>query len=910
MIIHGKIAKVRKNLKFGSDFRSNLNLEKAKKMMDVMNEKGKMCDLSNAQESKSPIQSESAHGNVCGSGNVSANTNVDIMNERYIIWRRNTPFLYSSLLKNKLEWPSLTVEFMGSENSFKSKTNYFTSKILLGTHTSNQDSEYVYIGEIKSPLYCTKEDVLQYENYTGFLSTKKKKKCHPLPSFEIKAKLLHPGEVIRATHLPSNSFFIVTQTYNGNILLFDYTKHPSFPSDISTCYPQMILKGHTAEGNGLCWNSNKIYDNYKTNGNVFNKLGDNDAMESNDENAGQINTSNLLLASCSADGSICLWDINKGTKSNEVPRTYGINKIGKTADYNIKIYENTPTLSPLCTWTNKNEKTSLNDIFFHPKYFNVLGVCDDNGYMNLYDIRKKKFFTKPEINFKDHNEPMNTFSFDHFSEYIFSCGYSDGLISIWDIRYNKESLLNLDYHTQSINRIKFCLMQSGIFGTCSDDGTACIWDISRNSKNYEQVRKLEDDIYNNPKKIPKQLLFVHGGHVGSVYDMSWANSNTFLVATVGADNSLQSNLAMRLTSFHGKEMALASSFARHFVVAVFLPFNQIFRILLNELLFSYPVSGFVEDHFSSRSNVYTKESSQQPLSCCYHRYEHCCLGIRDALGLRDTRTFLFCISEMHTEEGEEKLGEQDEDFHYEKPDTHKNFWKSFGLDNKAGKLLYYLYGEKSKITPGLISSQKTVKKKKEDCENGEDQKACKKYHISYPSFKKKSEKEKKPIDKIPHKKPLSKILEETKNYESIKEVPIRIGRNREEEKKKLSQVFIEHQCKMLPPSCAPVVLTEEERKEIINSAEKRFLDLNNYSTREEKIVDALKNYQTELKMELKEKIIKYKSTLLMEKKDSNPTSGRDRNENELLYKKIELQNEIENCRMLIKKTDDILGSLK
>ncbi|SBT41129.1 conserved Plasmodium protein, unknown function [Plasmodium ovale wallikeri] len=379
---------------------------------------------------------------------------------------------------------------------------------------------------------------------------------------------------------------------------------------------------------------------------------------------------------------------------------------------------------------------------------------------------------------------------------------------------------------------------------------------------------------------------------------------------------------------------------------------------------------FAEDHFSSRSNVFAKESSQQPLSCCYHRYEHCCLGIREALGRRDnTRTtpilvgpavithiwfdtspldLPFCISEMHTEEGEEKLGEQDEDFHYEKPDTHKNFWKSFGLDNKAGKLLYYLYGEKSKITPALISSQKIVKKKKEDCENGEDQKTCtffdrhrmavlqkkkkKKAHIKGCKTGKvsivstslffifflttsrldaeKSEKEKKPIDMIPHKKPLSKILEETKNYESIKEVPVRIGRNREEEKKKLRQVFIEHQCKMLPPSCAPVVLTEEERKEIINSAEKRFLDLNNYSTREEKIVDALKNYQTELKMELKEKIIKYKSTLLMEKKDSNPTSGGDRNENELLYKKIELQNEIENCRMLIKKTDDILGSLK
>ncbi|GAW82271.1 chromatin assembly factor 1 P55 subunit [Plasmodium gonderi] len=533
-------------------------------MMDVVREKNKNYDFSDSYEPRTFIEAETnaANGVSCSIDNTNeANgTSIDITNERYIIWRRNTPFLYNALLKNKLDWPSLTVEFIGSENSLKSKTNYFTNKILLGTHTSNQDSEYVYIGEVKAPLYSTKEDVLQYENYTGFINNKKKKKCYPLPSFEIKAKLLHPGEVIRATHLPSNSFYIVTQTYNGNILLFDYTKHPSFPSDTSTCYPQMILKGHTSEGNGLCWNINRVYDSCGKHTNVFNEPNDSfeidatdaadatdvtdttarlEATENEDDNFGDVNTSNLLLASCGADGSICLWDINKGAKSNDVPRTYGINKTGKNADYNIKMYENTPTLNPLCTWINKNKETSLNDIFFHPKFNNALGVCDDNGCMSLYDIRVKNFFTKPEVNFKDHNEPINTFSFDFFSEFIFSCGYSDGLISIWDMRYNKESLLKLDYHTQSINRVKFCLMQSGIFGSCSDDGTACIWDISRNSTNYQQVRKLEDDIYNNPKKIPKQLLFVHGGHVGSVYDMSWANGNTFLVATVGVDNSLQ-----------------------------------------------------------------------------------------------------------------------------------------------------------------------------------------------------------------------------------------------------------------------------------------------------------------------------------------------------------------------------------
>ncbi|CAA9990029.1 chromatin assembly factor 1 subunit, putative [Plasmodium knowlesi strain H] len=534
-------------------------------MMDIVRERNGNLDLSDSyeDEERSPALMEPHSGNtVCLSNNVnSGNTAneacVDISNERYIIWRRNTPFLYNALLRNKLEWPSLTVEFIGIDNSFKAKTNYFTNKILLGTYTSNQDSEYVYIGEVKAPLYSTKEDVLQFENYTGFINNKKKKKGHPLPSFEVKAKLLHPGEVIRATHLPSNSFFIVTQTYNGSILLFDYTKHPSFPSDTSTCYPQMILKGHNGEGNGLCWNINRVYDNCGKQSTAFKEEVDLDTTEttdgtngkesmeeekeeeSSDELIDDVNTSNLLLASCASDGSICLWDINKGTKSNEVPRTYGINKTGKGADYNLKIYENTPTLSPLCTWIHKNEETSLNDIFFHPKFKNVLGVCDDNGCMSIYDIRAKTFFSKAELNFKEHNAPMNTFSFDTFSEYTFSSGYSDGLISIWDIRHEKASLLQIDYHTQSINRIKFCLMQSGIFGSCSDDGTACIWDISRNSVNYSQVQKLEDDIYNNPKKIPKQLLFVHGGHVGSVYDLSWANCNTFLVATVGVDNSLQ-----------------------------------------------------------------------------------------------------------------------------------------------------------------------------------------------------------------------------------------------------------------------------------------------------------------------------------------------------------------------------------
>lgn len=103
-------------------------------------------------------------------------TNEQILSERYIIWRRNAPFLYHCLLKQTLDWPSLSVEFLGIENSFKSKINYFTNKILLGTHTSSQDCEYAYIGELRWPIHSLKENVLHYENYTGYLSIQKKKK--------------------------------------------------------------------------------------------------------------------------------------------------------------------------------------------------------------------------------------------------------------------------------------------------------------------------------------------------------------------------------------------------------------------------------------------------------------------------------------------------------------------------------------------------------------------------------------------------------------------------------------------------------------------------------------------------------------------------------------------------------------
>lgn len=46
---------------------------------------------------------------------------------------------------------------------------------------------------------------------------------------EIEIKINHEGEVNRARFMPQNPTIIATKTPSSDVLVFDYTKHPSKP---------------------------------------------------------------------------------------------------------------------------------------------------------------------------------------------------------------------------------------------------------------------------------------------------------------------------------------------------------------------------------------------------------------------------------------------------------------------------------------------------------------------------------------------------------------------------------------------------------------------------------------------------------------------------------------------------------
>ncbi len=68
--------------------------------------------------------------------------------EEYKIWKKNTPFLYDLVMTHNLEWPSLTCEwFPGSVKS--SDKDIQTHKLLLGTHTSCDESNHIIIADVQ-----------------------------------------------------------------------------------------------------------------------------------------------------------------------------------------------------------------------------------------------------------------------------------------------------------------------------------------------------------------------------------------------------------------------------------------------------------------------------------------------------------------------------------------------------------------------------------------------------------------------------------------------------------------------------------------------------------------------------------------------------------------------------------------
>jgi histone-binding protein RBBP4 len=293
---------------------------------------------------------------------------------------------------------------------------YTTHRLLIGTHTSNDHQNYLQIAhvELPKPTIPSERDFDEEKGEIGGYGNPSSGDA-PAIKFWIEQKIDHPGEVNKARYQPQNPNIIATMCINGKVLVFDRTKHSSYPT--GTVTPQAELVGHKSEGFGLSWNPHI---------------------------AG-------CLATGSEDRTVRLWDLNTMHGSSIV-------------------------VKPSRTFTHHT--SIVNDVQYHPKHKSLIGTVSDDLTLQILDVRQSSNNTASAIG-KGHDDAVNALAFNVASDFVLATASSDKTIGIWDLRNLKEKLHTLEGHTDQVTSLAWHPYEHAILGSGGYDRRVIFWDLSK-----------------------------------------------------------------------------------------------------------------------------------------------------------------------------------------------------------------------------------------------------------------------------------------------------------------------------------------------------------------------------------------------------------------------------------------------
>lgn len=401
-----------------------------------------------------------------------------MINEEYKVWKKNAPYLYDLVVTHALEWPSLTVQWLPDIELYAhlhllqcslfifrpEGKDYNIQRLLLGTHTSEGEANYLQIATVQLPNADAELDTRKFDDERGEYGGYGTAQCR----INIAQRIPHEGEVNRARYMPDNPCVIATKTVSGEVHIYDYTKHPSQPAAGAIPSPDLRLKGQAREGYGLAWN-------VKERG---------------------------LIASCSEDTTVCVWDMKTGNKENRV-------------------------IDPLRVF--KRHTAVVGDVCWNWHDGGILASVGDDRLLCLWDMRSGKD-DSPIAMVEAHAEEINCVSFNPANSFMLATGSSDKTVALWDTRNLKANLHVLEGHNGDILQIQWSPHCESALASASGDRRVNVWDLSRIGMEQEP-EDAEDG--------PPELLFVHGGHTSKVSDISWNANEPWVLASVAEDNILQ-----------------------------------------------------------------------------------------------------------------------------------------------------------------------------------------------------------------------------------------------------------------------------------------------------------------------------------------------------------------------------------
>ncbi|KAI9360258.1 WD40-repeat-containing domain protein [Pilaira anomala] len=401
------------------------------------------------------------------------------------MWKKNSPFLYDLVITHALEWPSLTCQWFPDVEDVPDK-NYKIQRLLLGTHTNDDEPNYLQIASVRLPKENVSEDTPMEENNGNESET----------FIKITQKILHDGEVNRARYQIESPDIIATKSRTGDVYVFDRTTFDPMPKENEKFNPTLRLTGHHKEGYGLAWSPHKHNSNH--------------------------------LLSAGFDSKICQWDIAGTTKENrelEPVRTYtahttGVEDVAWHTKFN-SIFASVGDDARLMIWDARNDSNKpIHDIQAHEAEVNCVSFAPGSEWIlatgsgdktaALWDLRNLEL---PLHTLNAHQSEILQLAWSPHHDSVLATASSDRRILVWDLSKigapqtpeeevdgPPELLFMHGGHTNKISDFGWNPAEPWVLSSTADDNIVQVWQMASNIYNPREPKT--EQLVSETESIP------------------------------------------------------------------------------------------------------------------------------------------------------------------------------------------------------------------------------------------------------------------------------------------------------------------------------------------------------------------------------------------------------------------------
>eukprot|EP00592_Proboscia_alata_P029984 CAMPEP_0194443874 /NCGR_PEP_ID=MMETSP0176-20130528/126957_1 /TAXON_ID=216777 /ORGANISM="Proboscia alata, Strain PI-D3" /LENGTH=911 /DNA_ID=CAMNT_0039270187 /DNA_START=155 /DNA_END=2893 /DNA_ORIENTATION=+ len=541
------------------------------------------------------------------SANTANNQNVvsDVLEERlidaeYKIWKKNTPYLYDLVMTHSLEWPSLTCQWLptiksneddkaGGITGAVANSGSEVHELLLGTHTTEGDQNYLMVGTVNLPksdgVVDLREPKDQDSNGIAMIP--------PAAYDEEKREVGGFGYQTSTPQQSSNNSNQDGQKQNPSSTLatnldgkIDIRMKILHEGEINEHEEKREVGGFgyqtsTPQQSSNNSNSNN-QDGQKQNPSLATNLDGKIDIRMKILHEGEINRArympqnHFMVATKGPSPLVYVFDLCKHPSYPTAESTFapqftlsGHEREGYGLCWNP--HETMQLISGgedglVCYWDLnaklQGEKLTLDaasifrghtdvveDVDWHKRDVHLIGSCGDDRTVRLWDVREVNPNKATKTVVDAHDADINSFAFNPVNEFLLVTGSADKTCALWDLRNLKQRLQTLVGHTDQVFRVEWSPFNESVLDPAAptEEPTSGISPGSGWNETMQLISGGEDGLVCywdlNAKlqgeKLTLDAASIFRGHTDVVEDVDWHKRDVHLIGSCGDDRTVR-----------------------------------------------------------------------------------------------------------------------------------------------------------------------------------------------------------------------------------------------------------------------------------------------------------------------------------------------------------------------------------